>query len=163
MNWLDSMQYILVEMLKGFQFIYFGGHLETYNILRSFMEREAIFSTHGTYSTLRQDLKEMYATDENIIYIRGFLSERYDIRRYFTRLRISTEYATSRGDLSEKMKWIVGGESTNKKSETSVIEELLDRDSSTNKILLLGEPGVGKSTLVQFILYQWAVNMIWKE
>lgn len=43
----------------------------------------------------------------------------------------------------------------------NIFDNMRDKDQ-VSKILILGEAGVGKSTLMQYMAYKWSENSIWK-
>eukprot|EP01038_Epipyxis_sp_PR26KG_P007253 gene7253-9889_t len=132
-------------------------------------------------------LKKKYKANNKI---RGFLGQNYDIDSYFTRLAIVDAVVNwktaaiheevvvnnlpannSYQDKTKKLTVynitadsIMNELNLNNKVEISTasmaIENIIDMNGK-NKILIIGSPGVGKSTLLQYICYKWSMEKLW--
>jgi hypothetical protein len=134
--------------------------------------------------SLSRKQQEKFKNHNKII---GFLEEEYSIESYFTKLTIISakekwrpaeaiqieekpeEEIAVKGDelaLPFLRSGTVYSVKAEKEITTAVHEEieLLFNNplGTTNKILLVGEPGIGKSTLVKYMCYQWSIGKLWK-
>jgi polynucleotide 5'-kinase involved in rRNA processing len=68
-------------------------------------------------------------------------------------------------DYYVKLSLIINNDVSGLKKEID-IEKIFDRVDGANsndvgKILIIGGAGVGKSTLLQYMVYQWSIGKIW--
>ncbi len=86
--------------------------------------------------------------------------ETFPIRELFTHLRIAKEEKVDPGKESSSMgSWL----SLGPKMCFLKLEELFHPNQTTEKILLTGQAGTGKSTICQKIAHDWASGRLWND
>lgn len=99
------------------------------------------------FLSTRNKVKNSYRDDHQI---KGFLGDYYDITSYYTRLKIITGH-----------NWLSGRPVEIRTAVSIEVETMLE--DVVNKLLIIGAPGVGKSTLLQYICYQWSIGKLWSS
>ena len=114
---------------------------------------------HTKPETPTLKLKNLYKSQNVIPQLIEVLADKkreQSIEDYYVKLNIL---------LSTDNSSLVSSESVNGKKEEIELGDIFDKakDKQTNKILILGGAGVGKSTLMQYVAHQWGSDKLWKD
>ncbi len=98
-----------------------------------------------------QELKKFYKSQDKIVRL----------------IEVEGVQEQSMEDYYVKLSIIINNDVSGLKKEID-IEKIFDRVDGANsndvgKILIIGGAGVGKSTLLQYMVYQWSIGKIWQE
>jgi len=114
---------------------------------------------HTKPETPTSKLKNLYKSQNVIPQLIEVLADKkreQSIEDYYVKLNIL---------LSSDSSSLVSSESVSGKKEEIELKDIFDKtkDKQTNKILILGGAGVGKSTLMQYVANQWGSDKLWND